>query len=419
MSSFRKKINFLLVIGMCLFASAFGIGMNILISQPTSANISVTEEHDEEVSSTSVTTSGTRISVYNDYYINTAVDTGYSQLTDASWEDLGIASGDTLRLTNVLIEFSDASGFANLSGVNLYTEHSIFIYTGSATSNIALFSGIAASVSFSNSIFFATNGSAVNEPSGTTSSYSSFYYDSSEGITGYDPNGDEISGNIKLGSPTSGTDVGLAYRVGFYAQNTYAINSNSTTETELWNGTWNFSGSIIGENDDGWMFAVESVGSGTVQGSALYPYPRQYVLENVIDAGGYTVTLYAGYEQAEADTGKVVLGLSGANTITLSSNYALTRPGYSHSGWFVRPDNSTSSTSVQITEDTTLYADWDIETYTITYNLSGGTYNNSTSNVIRTYTYKDSPTLLTNIEVTRKGKSPNQRACMLGFGPRT
>jgi len=61
-----------------------------------------------------------------------------------------------------------------------------------------------------------------------------------------------------------------------------------------------------------------------------------------------------------------------------------TRSGYSFDGWyfdddlFEQPLTSTSWIDLEITSDVTLYAKWDIVTYTITYMLDGGT-NNSTN----------------------------------------
>ena len=54
----------------------------------------------------------------------------------------------------------------------------------------------------------------------------------------------------------------------------------------------------------------------------------------------------------------------------------LTKPGYKFMGWFTQPNGEgTKVTQIDTskTENVTLYAYWTIETYTITYNLNGGT----------------------------------------------
>ena len=346
MDKFKKKLNLMLVVGLCLFASAFGIGVNVLTIQPTTSVSTATVSDDDEVSMSSVTDNGNTIYITNEYYKD-----GASQLGSTSLDTLNIASGDEVHITNSLIEFSSTTGFDNLAGVSLYIDHSIFVYTGSSTSGINMYSGTPTSLIANNAIFFASNGATVTLPSATSASYTSFYYDTTSGIRGYGPNSTSVSGNIQLGAPTTGPDVGLAYRVGFFAQSAYPINLNSTTETTLWNGDWDFS------SESGWMFSAVEVGasSDTLQGTALYPYPREYVLAN---ANGNIVTLYADHEQAEAQTGKVVIGLTGTNTITLTEDYALTRPGYNHTGWKLYPDATSTVTQIQVTGPMSLYASW-------------------------------------------------------------
>ena len=150
MDKFKKKLNLMLVAGLCVFASMFGIGANVLVAQP--ATITATVSDEDEVSMSAVTDDGNVIYITNDYYKD-----GTSQMGSTSLSALGITNGDELHITNTLIEFSDASGFDNLAGVSLFLDHSIFVYTGSSTSGINMYAGTPTSLIANNSIFFANS----------------------------------------------------------------------------------------------------------------------------------------------------------------------------------------------------------------------------------------------------------------------
>lgn len=112
------------------------------------------------------------------------------------------------------------------------------------------------------------------------------------------------------------------------------------------------------------------------------------VLINTWDFGTDKVTadmtLYAKWT---ANTYTVTFDVNGGGVLSMASKSVtydnpygelptVTRKGYDFKGWFTEESGGnqiTADTTVKITSDQTLYAQWDLVTYTITYNLDGGT----------------------------------------------
>ena len=113
-------------------------------------------------------------------------------------------------------------------------------------------------------------------------------------------------------------------------------------------------------------------------------------------------TLYA---QWTAKTYTVYLNPNGGSvsassiSVTYDSQYddlqKAERPGYDFDGWFTAPSGGTeitSSTKVQITSAQTLYAQWTAKTFTITFNVNGGSCDTPSKSVTYDLTYGDLPT---------------------------
>ena len=113
-------------------------------------------------------------------------------------------------------------------------------------------------------------------------------------------------------------------------------------------------------------------------------------------------TLYA---QWMVNSYKITLDANGGSisnatkTVTYASTYGdlgtPTRTGYTFSGWYTAASGGTkilADTKVSITKDTTLYAQWTVKQYTVTFNANGGTVGTSSTKVNYGATYGTLPT---------------------------
>ena len=84
--------------------------------------------------------------------------------------------------------------------------------------------------------------------------------------------------------------------------------------------------------------------------------------------------------------------------IVLGNTGTLAKTGYTFSGWNTEADGTGTTYAAgdkfTITENTTLYAQWTAQTYTVTLNTNGGTINGES---VSTYTYGVGATLPTNV----------------------
>ena len=89
-----------------------------------------------------------------------------------------------------------------------------------------------------------------------------------------------------------------------------------------------------------------------------------------VQRNGYTLYFNPGGGQVGEASHPVLYGLA---TGTLA---AATRPGYNFGGWFTQPDGNgiqyKENTIYSETQNTTLYAKWNVINYTVTYNLNEG-----------------------------------------------
>lgn len=88
-----------------------------------------------------------------------------------------------------------------------------------------------------------------------------------------------------------------------------------------------------------------------------------------------------------------------SKSVTYASTYGTlptpTRTGYTFKGWYTAKTGGTkitSSSTVSITADTTLYAQWTANTYTVTFNANGGTTPTASMSVTYASTYGTLPT---------------------------
>ena len=310
MDKLKRKMNVMLMTGLVMFASIFGVGLNSVLSQSWSSIGSTTVVVDDEVSATSVTSESDAVYINDEYFLNGVSQIDGSNTLDAAISSVGAAS--SIHISNTLIEFNSGTALGgNIAGKMVTLSNVILVYTGDATSGINMFTGgDPMNLNIIDSIFFAKNGASVEIPTDLVSfSYKGFYYDTADGLRGFSPSTAEgtatpnVESANKLGAPTSGVEVGLAYRVGFYTAEKYAIGITDAT-TELWgNGAWSFGllGDDVEAGESGWVFAFDKVigSSGDVFGNNLYPYPKAYSLKDRTE-NDYFVLLYSDAKQAEA-----------------------------------------------------------------------------------------------------------------------
>lgn len=127
----------------------------------------------------------------------------------------------------------------------------------------------------------------------------------------------------------------------------------------------------------------------SASGGTLIDQSTSYTGQGLASAVGQTLTTddisVNMYAQWIANTYTITFNANGGTTsteskeVTYNSTYDTlptpTRTGYTFNGWYTAASGgtqTTSSTTVSITEDKTLYAHWTANTYTIAYNSNGG-----------------------------------------------
>ena len=121
----------------------------------------------------------------------------------------------------------------------------------------------------------------------------------------------------------------------------------------------------------------------------------------------YDHTLYAHWTQDEPSSYTVSFNANGGScstsskSVTYGSTYGTlptpTRTGYSFTGWYTSASGGTqvtSSTTVSLTSNQTLYAHWmqNVSAYTITFNANGGSCSTASKSVTYGSTYGTLPT---------------------------
>lgn len=184
----------------------------------------------------------------------------------------------------------------------------------------------------------------------------------------------------------------------FYAQwtpNTYTVkyNGNGSTggSTASSSHTYDTAKALTangftrtGYTFNGWNTKAD--GSGT-------SYTNQQSVKNLTSTNGATINLYA---QWKINQYTLTYNVNGGNAISPTSkklNYNAvygtlptpTRTGYTLQGWYTASSGGTkvSSSTKMTASNKTIYAQWKINTYTVTYNANGGS--NPPQNQIKTY----------------------------------
>lgn len=138
---------------------------------------------------------------------------------------------------------------------------------------------------------------------------------------------------------------------------------------------------------DGWYTA--KTGGTKVTTSTTVTNNQTHTLYASWTANTYTITLDAAGGKVSSGSLKVTYGA------TYSGLPTPTRTGYTFSGWYTsRTGGSkiTSSTSVSITANQTLYAQWTVNSYTVSFDANGGTVSQPSKSVTYLSTYGTLPT---------------------------
>lgn len=165
---------------------------------------------------------------------------------------------------------------------------------------------------------------------------------------------------------------------------------SSTTKTVTYNSTYGTLPTISRTNYtfNGWYTAAS--GGTKITSASKVSTSSNHTLYAQWTRTGFTVTF-------NKNGGNTPNPLS--KSVTQGSTYGTlatcTRNGYTLKGWYTATSGGTkitSSTTVNLTADQTLYAQWTPITYTISYNANGGTGTTASS----THTYGTAKTLTTN-----------------------
>ena len=185
------------------------------------------------------------------------------------------------------------------------------------------------------------------------------------------------SNNTEYGTVSAAAVSNLPYGTAITAsENVLTIGSTDVTAT-------------ASENTAKYSYSFKEWSGIPAGGTVTADIAITAVFERV--AQKYTVTFEGNFEGSE---------YSESITETYGSKYIIPteepkRTGYTFHGWYTNSTGGTKITSdsvVDITSDTTLYAQWTPESYTITYDLAGGTVSGSNPG---TYTIEsDSITLI-------------------------
>ena len=137
----------------------------------------------------------------------------------------------------------------------------------------------------------------------------------------------------------------------------------------------------------GWYTATS--GGTQVTSTTKVQITAEQILYARWAANTYTVTF-------NASSGSVDIA---SKSVTYDSTYGdlptPTRTGYTFKGWYTAAssgDKIISTTKVQITSAQTLYAQWTAKTFTITFNVNGGSCDTPSKSVTYDLTYGDLPT---------------------------
>ena len=230
-------------------------------------------------------------------------------------------------------------------------------------------------------------------------------YDSTYGTlptasrTGYTFSGwyTSTSNGTKIDTGTKVTITGNQTLYARWTANTYTVTFNgnggtvsSSSKKVSYDGTYGTlpTASLTGYTFQGW-YTAKSGGTQVVAGTKVTITGNQ--------------TLYARWK---ANTYTVVFNGNGgtisgnsSKTVTYNATYGTlptaSRTGYTFTGWYTATSGGTqvaAGTTVKITGNQTLYAQWRANTYTVTFNANGGSVSTGSKSVTYGGTYGTLPT---------------------------
>lgn len=186
-----------------------------------------------------------------------------------------------------------------------------------------------------------------------------------------------------VNNETSPTDSTITAQ---WTPNTYTVTfdangggtPSSSTKTVTYNSTYGTLPTISRTNYtfNGWY--TEASGGTKITSTSTVSTSSNHTLYAQWTRTGFTVTFNKNGGNTPNPTSKSVT--QGSTYGTLAT---CTRTGYTLKGWYTAASGGTkitSSTTVNLTADQTLYAQWTPITYTIAYNANGGTGTMASSN---------------------------------------
>ena len=239
MDRLKRKFGFVILAGILMFATTFGLGVSSLANFFASENYIAAETENENVSDNSLEDEIGTMAV---------ADVTYNQRYEES-APTGLA-GKTVSIANSLFVYNNATMLGSLANSDVEITNSIFVYTGSGSAS--LFSETPTDLYLNNVIFYASSNGSLNVSNITTDMKSGgfVYGRNSESVTHVWE--DDANDWTKI-------DVSLTTLLGevrFLAQNTYTYKeADKETDYNIWSGSWNFS-------NEGWAYAASGLIGG-------------------------------------------------------------------------------------------------------------------------------------------------------------
>lgn len=193
------------------------------------------------------------------------------------------------------------------------------------------------------------------------------------------------SGGVEVTAKTTITTPSNHTIYAVWKVNTYSVSFNSNGGSSAPSGKNVQFGSKYGTlgtasrtgyTFSGWYTAAS--GGTKITESSIYSVASNQTLYAQWKANSYTVNF-------DANGGSVS---PSSMTVTYSSTYGSlptpTKKGYTFNGWYTSPSGGTkisSSNKVSVAKSQTLYAQWIVNTYTLTYDANGGSVSVASKNV--------------------------------------
>lgn len=205
----------------------------------------------------------------------------------------------------------------------------------------------------------------------------------------FNSNGTQIKSSARVDTPSDQT------LTAHWTANTYTVSLNanggsvsSSSKSVTFDSSY---GDLPTPKYEGYIFggwATDANGGSVVDSSTTVTTASDHTLFALWSAGNFKVTFDANGGSASSDFIGATFKQSYGELPTAS------RTGYTFNGWFTDPKGGvqiTSSSTVTTTIDHTLYAHWTANTYTVTFDASGGSVSSKTKSVTFDGTYGDIP----------------------------